>query len=204
MHITIILNGNIDDYDFYKDIIKSSETIICADGGANHALKMNIYPDIIIGDMDSISDEVKEKFHDSKIIEDLDQNMTDFDLALAKGLTLSPEKIYVIGAIGTRLDHTLANILTVIDTEVSVKFIDEKNTLEIIDDQITIQGKINDIISIIAITNVKGLTYAGLKWEVKNKNVEQGWIGISNRMIKDTCSIKLDSGKVLVIKAKED
>ncbi|MGI6468137.1 MAG: hypothetical protein ACOX0Q_03810 [Syntrophomonadaceae bacterium] len=43
-------------------MIKGSDLIICADGGANYAHEMGLIPAYIVGDMDSIRPEVKEFF----------------------------------------------------------------------------------------------------------------------------------------------
>ena len=50
--IAIIANGTIKDYDFHKKMLKDSDIIICADGGANKAEELQIIPDYIIGDLD--------------------------------------------------------------------------------------------------------------------------------------------------------
>ena len=61
MKICIVLNGEIKDYDYINNIIRTSsyDYIICSDGGANHAYNMDILPDYIIGDLDSTDDTMK-------------------------------------------------------------------------------------------------------------------------------------------------
>ncbi len=64
MKICIILNGEIKNYDYIKNIITKNnyDYIICADGGANHSYKMGITPDYIIGDLDSISSNIRDSY----------------------------------------------------------------------------------------------------------------------------------------------
>jgi thiamine pyrophosphokinase len=60
MRVLIISNGDIKDYDFYKNLTKEVDIVICADGGANHAYQMKLKPHLIVGDLDSIKEEVLE------------------------------------------------------------------------------------------------------------------------------------------------
>ena len=53
MRAVIIGNGDIKDYQYIKSKINDNDFIICADGGYNHAEKMGIVPDVLIGDFDS-------------------------------------------------------------------------------------------------------------------------------------------------------
>ena len=67
MKCIIVANGSISDYSFYKTILEGANYVICADGGARHLINMNIVPDVIIGDLDSISEEAREFFLKEKV-----------------------------------------------------------------------------------------------------------------------------------------
>lgn len=206
--IIIIANGTINDFDFHKKIVKKADIIICADGGAITAKNMGIVPDYIIGDFDSVNVSVIDyykKIRKTEIIEDDNQYKTDLELAISLAETLAPSEIFIIGAIGDRIDHTLANILCLanIRSEVPTQIIDDKNTIELVDSSIRINGKKDDIISVVPLTELEGLTYNGLKWNVKNKTTKLGWFGISNRMSKSCANIRLKNGKILLIRIRE-
>ena len=64
MKICIILNGEIKNYDYINSVVVtgSYDYIICSDGGANHAYSMNIVPDYIIGDLDSVNGNIIEYY----------------------------------------------------------------------------------------------------------------------------------------------
>ena len=70
MKVCIILNGEIKDYKYIKNIIYKNnyDYIICSDGGANHTYKMDIVPDYIIGDLDSVEDNIL-KYYKSKNVQ---------------------------------------------------------------------------------------------------------------------------------------
>jgi len=205
--IVIIANGTIHDTVFHKKLLEGFDIIICADGGAYSAKKMDIIPDYIIGDLDSASSSIIEFFkkNNTKIIYDNNQEKTDLELAISLAETLDPYEILILGAIGDRIDHTLANILCLanIKPDIKVQIIDDKNTIELVDSAIDITGEKDEIISIVPLTDLLGLSYSGLKWIVNNKDTKFGWFGISNRISEYNANISLNSGKILVIKVRE-
>jgi thiamine pyrophosphokinase len=204
--IAIIANGYVNDINFHKDLLEDADVIVCADGGADNAKKIGITPDYIIGDLDSVTSSAIEFFKEkSKIIKDSNQDSTDLEKALSLVDNLSPSEILIIGAIGNRLDHTLANILCLdqIKSDIKAQIVDEKNIIELVDNSADIVGDKDDIISIVPLTDVLGLSYEGLKWLVSNKNTKFGWFGISNRLADNTAKISLKEGKLLIIRVNE-
>lgn len=204
--IAIIANGYIKNPKFHKDLLKDADIIICADGGANNAKKIGLTPNYIIGDLDSASKSSIELFKDkSKIIKDDNQDNTDLEKALSLAETLNPSEILIMGAIGDRIDHTLANImcLTKINSDIKAQIIDEKNIIELVENSADISGDKNDIISIVPITDISNLCYTGLKWNVENLDTNIGWFGISNMLEEKNANISLSNGKILLIRVRE-
>ena len=203
--VVIIANGTIENKTFHKKTIKNTDYVICADGGANSAYSLGIIPDAIIGDMDSISKRVLAHYKKKKktgIIIDDDQDKTDLELAISFSLLQKPNEIFVLGAIGSRADYNWANILSLLMIPDSIKttLINENNEINIVRKRVQINGKKGDTVSVIPLTAVKGLSYAGLKWGVKGKDIPFGWIGVSNVMTGKKATVSLRSGKALVIK----
>lgn len=204
--IAIIANGYIKNPKFHKDLLKDADIIICADGGANNAKKIGVTPNYIIGDLDSASRSSIELFKDkSKIIKDNNPDKTDMELALSFAETLTPSEILITGAIGDRIDHTLANIMCLdkIKSDVKAQIVDEKNIIELVENSADISGDKNDIISIVPITDISNLCYTGLKWNVENLDTNIGWFGISNRLEEKNANISFSNGKILLIRIRE-
>lgn len=206
MIIAIVANGELKDRMFYEKYLNNVDIIICADGGANKLSKWGIAPDYIIGDMDSVKKDILDRLKKHiKVIFDTDQDKTDMERAINLANSLKPEEIMIFGAIGDNIDHTLANLicLTKIREGTVARILDEKNEVWLVKDCLEIKGEKNDIISIIPLTDVKGLSYQGLKWGLDNCDVSFGWFGIRNRMIARKCKISLKKGKLVVMKVKE-
>ena len=79
---------------------------ICADGGYDHAKKQGIVPDILLGDLDSISERADIK----TLVFPTEKNETDSEIALLYAIEKGYKDIVLTGVTGTRLDHTLNNI----------------------------------------------------------------------------------------------
>ena len=201
MDILIVANGTIRNKSFYRNTIKKADKIIAADGGADNCIKLGIIPDYVIGDFDSISKKAKVKFR-KILMHDKSQDKTDLEKAISLAKKLKCTKLAIIGAIGSRIDHTISNIISLLNTSVPSEIFDEANNIFAVEKKINLAGKKDDTVSVIPLSNVKGLAYAGLKWKPKSKNVGIGWTGVSNRMTGKKATIKLKSGKLIVIKSR--
>jgi len=204
--IVIVANGTMKNRGFHAKMLKGADLIICADGGANGVDALGFVPDIVIGDMDSIKKTVLEKLKRNgrtKIINDPDQNKTDTELAISLAESFKPKEIIILGAIGERFDHTLANILCLmkIDRKISARIVDGENEIRLAEKAIVLEGKKDQLISVFALTEVKGMKYEGLKWPAPKINLGSGWFGISNKLTCPKGKIKIEKGKILVVKS---
>ncbi len=205
MKITIIANGTVGDMKWFQKRISEADLLICADGGANVCYAADIVPDYVIGDMDSVNGEVLTEWRENKgtkVVLDEDQDKTDMELAIKLANSLDPDEIEVLGAIGDRLDHTLGNIwcLDKVRGGIKARILDENHEIILVKDSLEIQGEVGDIVSVIPMTGVQGLSYEGMKWGVEDHDCEWGWLGVCNRLEKSKAKISVKKGKVLVIK----
>jgi thiamine pyrophosphokinase len=203
--IVIIAGGTINDRPFHQKILAKANLIICADGGANNAIKLGAIPNYVIGDLDSINFATLQKLQkipNCHILYDPDQNKSDLELAIALAETFDPAEIIIIGAIGDNLDHTLANIICLdkIKRTIDARILDNKHEIYLVEKSIAITGKKGDIISVISLGPVENLRYEGLRWDPDQPTNDFGWFGIRNKMTTARARVTLDSGKILVIK----
>lgn len=211
MRVCIILNGEIKNYDYIKSIVNKNnyDYIICADGGANHSYNMDITPDYIIGDLDSISSKIVE-FYKSKDVKfekfPSKKDETDTEICVYLANRLNAKEIDFIGALGGRLDHMIANInllYYVRNKGIYTKIISEDENIYIaINEEIIINGDIGDTISVIPLNgDAKGVTLKKLEYPLKNYDMKFSLpLGISNVMLDKKCSIKVEKGSLIIIK----
>ncbi len=106
----VLANGDFPKEKYLIELLKNAKIIVCCDGAANKLLQHNLQPSYIIGDCDSISSEIKNRYND-KIVVRPEQSANDLAKALKfMQTTLSVEKIIILGATGSREDHMLGNI----------------------------------------------------------------------------------------------
>lgn len=105
----MIANGEYPTRKEVLEIINAAPLTVCCDGAADDFIARGGVPDIIIGDMDSLSDENKARYSDI-IIHKADQETNDQTKAVQYLLSRSITRIAIVGATGRREDHTIANI----------------------------------------------------------------------------------------------
>jgi thiamine pyrophosphokinase len=102
----IIAAAPINDYEQLSQYLNNINYIICADGGYIHARKLNLKPNVIIGDLDSIG----EIPQDIEVLQfNAEKDETDTLLAVKLGIERGFKDFLIIGGLGGRLDHTYAN-----------------------------------------------------------------------------------------------
>ena len=101
MRAYIISAGNMKDITFYKRIqMREEDMVLCADGGFDHAKMMNVMPDAVIGDMDSLKSKVPESV---KVVPyPPEKDKTDTHLCVDYALEQGADEIILLGALGGR------------------------------------------------------------------------------------------------------
>lgn len=206
--ILLFANGEFSQEEFYLKNIKDDDFIICADGSVNFLYQLAKRPDLIVGDMDSADPRILAlaEQEGSQIIRyPAEKNESDLELALMEAIKREPEEIVIFGALGKRLDHLLANLmLLLLPLKVGIKasIYEEDYQIYLTDDQIEIEGRIGEQLSIFPIEgSAKGLETEGLKYPLKNENLYLASArGLSNVFLADKARIKVREGKILIIK----
>lgn len=210
MEIVIITNGDIKNLEFMKKRIQGKH-IICADGAAKYLVQSSIVPHLLVGDLDSIDPNdllwmknqgvACEKFPARK-------DATDTELAVEYAIKMQPESITIFGALGSRQDHSIANVMLlnrILQHKIQGKIIDENNEIMITDSVLSIEGEIGETISIIPLSDiVKAVTLKGLDYPLFNRDIPRGsTLGVSNVFSSQKATISLEEGTLLIIKSRE-
>lgn len=212
MKIAIIVNGIICDYDYHKSIIENCDLVICGDGGANHAYKMDIIPNYILGDLDSIHNKIKS-YYENKNVEFIKfpskKDKTDTEICIDYAYHLKATEVILLGALGGRMDHAMANVnllYYMLKKGIKGSIVNETDSIYISDNELTIKGNKGDNISLIPLYgDVVGVTLENLEYPLNDFTIKKGSsIGISNVMIDNNCRISLKSGYLLVCKSKDN
>ncbi|MGE5329051.1 MAG: thiamine diphosphokinase [Deltaproteobacteria bacterium] len=211
MRTIIISNGTIEDYDAVTEIIKPDDYIICADGGALHARKLGIVPNVLIGDGDSIDQETL-KYYESKGVTILsypkEKDQTDTQLAVEYAYQQGSKEMVLFGCIGTRFDHTFGNVAMLIwlmKRGVRGVIVNKHNEVHVIDRYIVLEGKPGDRLSLLPITpKINGIFTTGLKYALQDGElVYDQPMGISNEFIANEAQVVIRDGMLMVVKSRD-
>ena len=190
------------------------QNIIAGDRGLEALYQLKIIPNHVVGDFDSVSPEILKFYKkQSQIIfhtYHAEKDNTDTDIALQLAIKLKSSRITIMGALGRRMDHALANIHILkdaLEANIPCQMIDEHNRIYLINKEMTLKkdkvyGK---YVSLIPLTStVEGLTLAGFKYPLNDYTLPIGTsLGISNEIVTDTAHIEMKNGILIVIESRD-
>ncbi len=201
----LLANGMYPNHSIPLNIINKAEEIICLDGAADKAFHNNLNPSLIIGDLDSISENLKRK-HSKIIIETPDQNKND----LEKGLDWIENHKYtdvtIIGATGLRDDHTLSNIFIIMQKNyaMNIKIVTDFGTFQIINGYKKINSFKGQKVSLFSLKKDSQITTSNLKYSLNKKSLTTLFSGILNESVSSSFSVEVDKGPILLYKAHSE
>lgn len=211
MNVLIVCSGNIKDYTYYEKYLRESDFIICVDGGAEHLRKFARMPDLLLGDFDSIKKSDFEYYKQNGVtVKEFpkEKDMTDTELAIDIAIEKGCSLITIIGGLGGRFDHSLANVFLLkkmLDRGVHGKILNEQNQIEIIDRSIVLEARKQWKVTLIPLTQkVIGVSTDGLYYALDDETILFGTsLGVSNEFSKDTAKISIQEGLLLVIQSRD-
>jgi thiamine pyrophosphokinase len=188
-------------------IIEEDDLIICADGGANYAYKLNLKPYCIVGDMDSIYPDV-EKYY-AKLGVPIKKHprrkdCSDTQLCLAAAEETGLKNIVMLGTLGNRFDHSMANVygsMKIVNKGFSVMHYTEKMILYVINSSLELRGQIGDLVSVLALTDkAGGVSEIGFEYPLKDAVLlKENPYAISNLIAAEKAVITLERGILAVL-----
>ncbi len=192
--------------------IHQGDLLVGVDRGALFLIQHGYKPNFALGDFDSVSEEEKNNImKHAQTFSDCDpimKDQTDTEMAFEWALEQQPGEILLFGALGTRFDHSLANVQLLrrgLDKGISCRIIDPYNELQLTNQQLLVQKGAYHHVSLLPLSlKVTGITLDGFQYPLKDATLNLGdSLGISNVLLSEFGEIKIDSGLLLVIQSKD-
>ncbi len=207
MHCLIIANGPAPSLEQIHQATNQADLVIAADGGTAHTLAAGLYPDLVVGDLDSLAPEVVKDLRAAEVSiihHPARKNETDLELALHEAARRGATRITLLGAVGGRLDQTLSNIFLLTlpaFVGIPIRLLTADEEAFVVREQAHITGEVGDIVSLIPLTpRVEGVTTRGLEYPLENATLHFGpSLGISNELRVAEAEVKVSAGILLVI-----
>lgn len=207
MTVIVFANGELNETAWIEPRLAEATAVIAADGGLRHLLALGRWPDVLIGDMDSLPGGA-EALLPSAGVEVVryahDKDETDLELALRYAADNYPDPIEIYGAVGGRLDHTLANIALLANPALAgreVRLVEPHEALWLVTGRTEIHGRTGDIVSLLPLRgDVVVHETTGLRWPLHNEVLRFGQArGVSNELVSPVATVEVTRGQLICL-----
>ena len=192
-----------------------ADYVVAADGGARLAPQLGLAIDEWVGDGDSVDEAELQRLRQAGVPVSLasgDKDETDTELGLLAAVAAGATRITILGAFGgARIDHALANIHLLAHEAargVAVEILDPVARMRLLDAgmeggrpaEMDLAGRIGDIVSLIPLTDARGVTTTDLRYPLVDEPLPVGPArGLSNVRESPRARVSLREGRLLVI-----
>jgi thiamine pyrophosphokinase len=195
----IVADGTFPVHAVPLEYLHKADLIVCCDGSAGSPINSGMIPDAIVGDMDSLSDELRNRFSDRIFVED-NQETNDLTKAVEWCHASGYDDITILGATGKREDHTIGNISLLVEYSrfVDVKMVTDTGIILPFHKSCRLETFPGQQISIFSVDPETEITSAGLLYPLERKKLSNWWQATLNEAIGETVELKFEGGAVLV------
>ena len=199
----IVANGEPPAHPEALKLLRGARTIVCCDGAVGSVVALGAEPTVIVGDGDSITPELAERFAD-RICPDRSEEYNDLTKAVNYCEARGVRRFAIIGGGGRREDHLLGNISLLVgySRNFDVVMVTNYGIFTPIHATATFPCRIGQPVSVFSFTPETRITYHGLKYPASLRRFAQLWEGTLNVTDSDEFVIELhDEGDVVVFQA---
>lgn len=194
-----------------RGLASRSDLVVAADGGGRTLAEAGIRPHLLIGDADSVDATTLEAFRDAgveMVVFPADKDRTDLDLALEAARDRGATDVTVTGAVGGRLDHTLATLGSVLrHIDLRPVIAEPGLTAWVLDpahrSEVTFTP--DTVVSVMSLKGTSSVSSEGLHWPLDGLDLALfDPRGVSNRPQGDRVTLRISRGTALVTTGKDD
>ncbi|MBQ8821663.1 MAG: thiamine diphosphokinase [Lachnospiraceae bacterium] len=192
--------------------VKEDDLVIAVDGGLGYCSVLELEPDILLGDFDSVSEAEKEAIAllkqqiPERIVElPCEKDDTDTLAAICIGLEKGYDRFLIYGGTGGRLEHTIANIQSLLylkNHNATGYLMDGSGMICVLqNEEVRLKDNLEGYMSLFSLgKEARGVTIRGMKYELENMVLTNDFpVGISNEFIGKEAMVKVEDGELLMI-----
>ncbi len=207
--MVVVVNGelpSIPHAGLSRQLVEADQ-LVAADGGLRHCVDLEVWPTILIGDLDSAPGELIDQARSRNIAVHTfpaDKDATDLELALELAHESGATAVTVVAAFGGRLDHELATVSLLADSRwrnITITATDGDRYLYVVHGRCSLNLRPGTTVSLLPWHgDAGGVTTQGLQWPLDNATLRAGTTrGVSNMAVDTAQEIALDVGVLLVV-----
>ena len=204
----ILGNGEPPSRELLAGLMASRPLLLCADGGANTAADCGCVPDFVVGDLDSVRDDIRRAVPADRLLRvDADNTGTDMQKVLRQAVQLNVTDATLLGFTGRRTDHTLWNLslLKTFGDAMDLRIVDDYCEIRLIGPGISFSAPVGQKLSLCPLAGaVDQVTTAGLRFPLHGESLTPGIRdGISNEVAGDPVRVTVGQGDLLLCLHRE-
>lgn len=199
----IVANGLFPTRPEVLEKLEEAEFVIACDGAILN-LEGHRVPDVIVGDLDSVSEELRQRYSD-RIFPVTEQETNDLTKAVYYARENGFREILILGATGLREDHTLGNISLLLE------YVGEFDRVEMLSDYglftpliqtTTLESFPGQQISLFSLSPHGAISVRGLRYPIENRRLYSWWEATLNEGVGNEFTVILqEEAKILVYRA---
>ncbi|EGG83161.1 thiamine pyrophosphokinase [Lachnospiraceae bacterium 2_1_46FAA] len=213
----VIVSGGTIQEEFVYAKLKEWEhdVLIGVDKGVEFLYRHQIKPDYIVGDFDSLSEEIVQFYKEKTdvFIREFnpEKDYSDTEIAVYQAMELNCEEIILLGATGSRIDHVLANIQVLAIPHkrgIHAEILDENNRISLIEHEKVLEKEkmYGKYFSVFPLDRcIEKFSIAGAKYPLHNHRLcPYDSLCVSNQAQEEEVKITFSEGIVILIEAKDE
>jgi thiamine pyrophosphokinase len=212
--VVIICDGQFPKTEYPRYLIRMADYIICCDGALKKFMKNSVsifgeerLPDLVIGDMDTLSASWQKKYADI-IIKETEQDHNDQTKAVRWALNNIQEiaNIYILGSTGGRADHTIGNLSLLMEYtrmfdlgETAIEAVSDEGTMFAVTDTVEFDCGIGRSVSIFSPDSTLNIKSEGLEYQTDGVIFDNWWKATLNRAAQDNVRLEFSHRSMALI-----
>ena len=196
----IVANGEVPSSELSIRLLRKMKRIICCDGALQKLLSINIIPDVIVGDGDSMDREELSR-HNIPYHADRSEEYNDLQKALKYCMANGYDDVLLLGCGGLREDHFIANlsILVMYSEKMRLAMLTEHGVFNVMRGTSIFRSVPGMQVSVFPSNLHTKLSFSGLKYPVNNRSFNWLWEGSLNESVGSAFTVEADDEEPVVV-----
>lgn len=199
----VIADSRLPPRGLWRPLLDEADLVVAADGGANRAFDQEVEVDWLIGDLDGARPSTLARMKKQRVKRVDDPYSTDLEKVMQFLAKRKVGRVFIIGATGGRLDHTLGTLAVLAEwgRKMDVRVVDDHFTTTLVQKMARIVAPVGTMVSLVAPAGATGVTTKGLRWDLKDHELGFSSLGVHNEIRKSPAEVRVRSGTLFLLRA---
>ncbi|MBR2931479.1 MAG: thiamine diphosphokinase [Rikenellaceae bacterium] len=196
--VVILAAGDFPHGQVAHALLVGAREVICCDGAAEEFCATGAEPVAVVGDFDSLSEELRTRLAD-RLHHRPDQDVNDLWKALTLAIERGARRVTVLGAFGRREDHSIGNLMLCAArmNEVEIQMVGDRGVFSFIDNDSTFESFVGEQVSLFTLSPTTEISTVGLRYEPPQNRLSAMWQGVSNESLGTEFTIRTNAPTIV-------